>query len=204
MLGVPDEDLDIAEQKLIDAGFIRQGWSFCSTIDPELFKGHPGRQKVHASLLTAYESFDSKARIFNYPDKSRRVLQTILLPTSYLRLNIFDPYQAGYEDPTPSLSQPPLYNRDNLYWPNVVMLLQSLIMIIEEEQSAPRMDFVQSLRGWAFAYLVNELSLRHDILDSCRYASVKALFNKRVNRGQPRPIREKWNKPRKLITNSLI
>ncbi|EPE32004.1 hypothetical protein GLAREA_12086 [Glarea lozoyensis ATCC 20868] len=204
MFGVSDEELDMAEHKLISAGFVRQTWSFCSTRDPENMKNHPRWQQWYANKRTAYQNFDSVTRRFDYPDESRHVTRTILLPTSYLRLSISDPGQAGYADPTPSLSQPAFYIDANLHWPNVVMLLQSILMVIEEESYAPRLDFVGLLKAWAFTYLVNDLSLRHDVLDSCRDATLKEYFDKKTNRGQPQPIREKWNKPRPLITNERI
>jgi hypothetical protein len=132
------------------------------------------------------------------------MVRPILLPASYWRLSISDPKQVGYADPTPSLSQPRFYVADNLYFPNVVMLLQSILMAIAEESDAPRSDFLVLLGAWAFTYLVNDLCLRYDVLDTCVNAPWKECFDMKINWEKPRPTREKWNKTRPLITNERI
>jgi len=86
------------------------------------------------------------------------------------------------------------------------MLLQSFLMIYLEEESADAPNFRVTLMAWAVGYLHEELELREDILDSCNNSAVKRLFNDTIERSlnRPRAQREKWGKPRVLITNDRI
>lgn len=206
MLGVADGEMEIASQKLLAAGFVRESWSYSSSVDPATRINDERYHLMQAHLQPAFENFDRKTMRFHYPDATKGVQQTILLPASYIRLCITNPSQDGYADPATSLSQPPFYVEDNLHWPNVTMLLQSFLMAYLEEAASNRDELQADFLCWGMTYLARELELRYDILDSCRYASVKELFDKTIERhsGRPRPQRQKWGKPRQKITNDMI
>lgn len=54
MLGVRDDEMDLAATKLADVGFIRQHWPFGSTIDPATRKDDKIFQRVHANIGLAF------------------------------------------------------------------------------------------------------------------------------------------------------
>ena len=86
------------------------------------------------------------------------------------------------------------------------MLLQSILIVYLEEENAELPDFRASLLSWAIGSLYEELEMRKDVLDSCNNSEVKRVFYELIDRfsGRPRAPREKWGKPRELITNDMI
>lgn len=62
------------------------------------------------------------------------------------------------------------------------------------------------LESWGFGYLYRELLLRDDVLDTCSDSAVKEYFDKKIKRGSgiPRRTKEKFGRPKMLITNDLI
>ena len=50
MLRVRDDKIDLAAKKLADISFVRQNWSFGSTIDPVTRKDDEMFQRVHANI----------------------------------------------------------------------------------------------------------------------------------------------------------
>ncbi|KAI9742568.1 MAG: hypothetical protein M1818_003708 [Claussenomyces sp. TS43310] len=153
-------------------------------------------------------NLDAATVRFHYPDEKKHVQRTVLPPASYIRLSIPQtPFDASEHFATPhGSSQLPFYIHGNLYYPNVFLLLQSIIMVYLEEQKHTDVgDWRIKLATWAIAYLYGELSLRDDILDACQDEGVKDFFNKKINRGSgTHEAREKWGKPKALITNDLI
>lgn len=207
MLGVRDDEMDLAAKKLADAGFVRQNWSFGSTIDPATRIDDEMFQSLHTEIGLAYANFDAKTIRFHYPDEKKFVQRTVLIRSSYLRLSASQPASKheSASPPGPS-SQPPFYVHGNLYYPNVVELLRSIISVyLQEREHTDIRSWQLKLRGWAFGYLYGELLLRDDVLDTCEDEKVKECFNKEIKRGSGRPrIREKWGKPKAPITNDLI
>lgn len=201
--------MGLATKILSDAGFIRENWSYGITIDPATRKNDLNWERVYAKLKPAFARFDAATVRFHYPDRTKFVEQTILVPASYIHLSASEaPSYAldnGFATPETS-SQPPFYSDDNLYYPNAALLLQSVITVyLEERDYTDVRDWQATLNGWAISYLYWELTLRDDILDTCRDEKVKEHFNAAINRGSGASrVREKWGKPRELITNDLI
>ncbi len=196
--------MDSAAQKLLAAGFTRETWSYSSIVDPAT-RADEEYHLIQAMTQPDYANFDKKSLRFQPPSDNTEVLRTVLLPTSYIRLSVSDP-QATYADPAICGSQPPFYIKENIYFPNIIMLLQSFLMVHLEEEIVDAPGFRVILRSWAIGYLYHELELREDILDSCSNSAVRRLFNDCIQRfsGRPRGQREKWGKPLKLITNHMI
>jgi len=207
MLGVHDDQMDLAAKKLTDVGFVRQNWSFGSKIDPATRKDDEMFQRVHADIGLAFANVDAKTIRFHCLDEKKFVQQTVLIPSSYLRLSASQPASKdkSASRPDPS-SQPPFYVHGNLYYPNVVELLRSIITVyLEEREYTDIRDWQVKLCGWAFGYLYGELLLRDDVLDTCEDERVKECFNKEIKRGSGiERVREKWGKPKPPITNDLI
>jgi len=206
MLGVRDDEMDLAATKLADVGFIRQHWSFGSTIDPATRKDDETFQRVHANIGLAFANFDAKTTRFHYPDENKFVQRTILIPSSYLRLSASE-RTPNHDFPSPDpQSQPQFYVYGNLYYPNVVELLRSIIAVYLEERAHTNIrNWQVKLSGWAFGYLHGELLLRDDVLDTCEDEMVKECFNKEIKRGSRMPrVREKWGKHKAPISNDLI
>ena len=195
MLGVRDDEVDLATKKLAGKGFVRQDWSFGSTVDPATRKDDKMYQRVHESIRPAFANFDAKTIRFHYPHEDRYIQQTVLIPASYLRLSVSQSssaFEHGYAAPDAS-SQPPFYVHGNLYYPNAIMLLQSIIMVYLEEREYTKVGNWQAkLEGWAIGYLYGELSLRDDVLDTYRDERIREYFNKEIKRGSRIPrVREK-------------
>ena len=87
MLRVRDDKIDLAAKKLADISFVRQNWSFGSTIDPVTRKDDEMFQRVHANIGLTFANFDAKTIRFYYPDEKKFIQRTILIPASYLRLS---------------------------------------------------------------------------------------------------------------------
>lgn len=207
MLGVRDDEMDLAATKLADAGFIRQQWSLGSTIDPATRKDDEMFQRVHAKIGLAFANLDAKTIRFHYPDENKFVQRTILIPSSYLRLSASErASKLRFPSPPGPPSQPQFYVHENLYYPNVVELLWSIITVyLEEREYTNIRNWQVKLSGWAFGYLYGELLLRDDVLDTCEDEMVKECFNKEIKRGPGIPrFREKWGKPKAPISNGLI
>jgi len=206
MLGVRDDAMALAAKKLADAGFARQNWSFSSTVDPatqkenKMYEG----EGVRGNIALAYANFDAKTIRFQCLDSKKYTQCTVLIPWSYIRLSI--PPGSAYTALYGSSSQPAFYAEGNLHYPNVVLLLQSIIMVyLEEKEVSKRGDLRVKLAAWAIGYLYGELSLRDDVLDACEHEGVREYFNREIQRGSGVPrIREKWGRPRELITNERI
>ncbi|PVH78044.1 hypothetical protein DL98DRAFT_517017 [Cadophora sp. DSE1049] len=186
--------MEIAATALADAGFIRQRWPFGSTFDPATRKNDEMFQRVHAGIGLAYARLDAKTIRFYYPDDKKLVQRTILIPRSYLHLAAFEqPSILDSASPPGPLSQPPFYAHDNLYYPNVVELLRSIIKVyLEEREYTDIRHWQLRLSCWAFGYLYGELQLRDDVLDTCDDEMVKECFNQQIKRGSGRSrVREK-------------
>lgn len=206
MLGVSDDQMDLAAEKLFKAGFIRESWSFGTTVDPTTRKDDEGYQDFYARIKVDYANFDAKTIRFHCPDIAKYTEQVVLIPSSYI-------YLDASEDPSYALdhgfvmsSQPSFYVRDNLYYANAVLLLQSIITVVLAEREHLEMgSWHRRLHAWAYTYLYGELSLRDDVLDTCKDERVKEYFNELIKRGTGvSRVREKWGRPRALITNNLI
>jgi hypothetical protein len=207
MLGVRDDEMDLAATKLADVGFIRQHWSFGSTIDPATRKDDEMFQRVHANIGLAFANLDAKTIRFHYPDENKFVQRTIFIPSSYLHLSASEcASKHEFTSPPDPPLQPPFYVHGNLYYPNVVELLRSIIAVyLEEREHTNVRNWQVKLSGWAFGYLYGELLLRDDVLDTCEDEMVKECFNKEIKRGSRIPrIREKWGKRKAPISNDLI
>lgn len=113
--------------------------------------------------------------------------------------------KQGFAIPN-TLAQPPFYICGNLYFPNAVVLLQTIIIVcIQERATISRGIWQAKLESWAIGYLYGELSLRDDVLDTCQDSSVKKFFNVAIKRGSGiSRTREKFGRPTALITNGLI
>lgn len=207
MLGVRDDEMDLAVKKLADVGFVRQNWSFGSTIDPATYKDDEMFQRVHTNIGLAFANFDANTIRFHYPNEKKFIQRTILIRSSYLSLSASQPtskYGSVYP-PNPS-SQPPFYVHGNLYYPNVVELLRSIITVyLKEREYSNIRNWQVKLLGWAFGYLYGELLLRDDVLDHCEDKRVRECFNMEIKRGSGViRVREKWGKPKEPITNDLV
>ncbi|KAH9207484.1 hypothetical protein DL95DRAFT_396021 [Leptodontidium sp. 2 PMI_412] len=134
MLGVRDDEMDLAATKLADVGFIRQHWSFGSTIDPATRKDDKIFQRVHANIGLAFANLDAKTIRFHHPDENKFVQRTILIPSSYLHLSASECASTHEFTPPDPPSQPPFYVHGNLYYPNIVELLRSIIAVYLEER----------------------------------------------------------------------
>jgi hypothetical protein len=211
MLGVSDDEMDLAAKKLDDAGFVRQNWSFGSTIDPatSAYKDDEKYRRMHANVALAHANFDAKTIRFHYPDEKKFVQRTILIPSSYMHLSASQqPVFKNESTSPPNPSSQPLFYvvNGNLYFPNVVELLRSFITVyLEEREYTNQRHWQASLLCWGIGYLYEELLLREDVLDTCEDEKVKECFNKEIKRGSGIPrVREKWGKPREPITNDRI
>ena len=209
MLGVQDEKMESAAEKLVNLGFVRETWSFGSTIDPATRQNDERFQLVHERRRPAFAAFDAKTIRFHCLDKLKYVQQTVLIPSSYMHLSASDTSiytsNCGFAILNTS-RQPPFYVHDNLYYPNLIVLIQSIIKVCLEERARTSIRAWQlTLESWAIGYLYQELSLREDVLDTCQDTAVKEFFNMKIKRGSTTSgIREKWGKPKAIITNDLI
>ncbi len=209
MLGIDDEQISSASQALLDAGFVREEWSWSCRKDPARRKNDEVYQQMHRELAQSYTRFNAQTARFRYDDEARYVEQTVLVPSSYIHLwapSVAAPaIQRGLANP-PYSSQPRFYQHNNLYYPNVAILLQSLIRVILDERAwTNRYDWRLKLETWAFDCLYEGLSLREDILDTCEDEEVKEFLNSEVDRGSGSSrIRMKWGKPLPKITNAMI
>jgi len=116
-------------------------------------------QRVHANIGLAFANFDAKTIRFHYPDEKKFVQRTILIPSSYLRLNASQPASKHESVSAPDpLPQPPFYRHGNLYFPNVVVLLRSIITVyLEEREYTNIRNWQAKFATWAFGYLYVEL-----------------------------------------------
>ncbi|KAK0110960.1 hypothetical protein ONS96_002544 [Cadophora gregata f. sp. sojae] len=178
MLGIRDGVMETAAAALAEAGFIRQRWSYGSTIDPATRKDDEMLQRVHARIGLAFANFDAKTIRFHYPNDDKLVQRTILIPSSYLHLAVCDQPSTPDSAPTQALRlQPSFYVDGNLYYPNVVELLRSFIEVyLDERKYTAIPNWQAKLLSWAFGYLYGELLLRDDILDDCESEMVKQFF----------------------------
>lgn len=209
MLGIRDDEIELAAEKLTSLGFVRELWSFSSPIDPAIFKTTETSKRIQETIRPAYANFDSKTIRFHYPDMHKQVQKTVLIPDSYMHLSApqapSHTSKQGSAIPNPP-AQPPFYIHGNLCYPNAVVLLESFIKVcIQERASTTRGMWQARLQTWAIAYLYGELSLRDDVLDSCQDSGVKEFFNLAIQRGSGiSRTREKFGRPKPLITNGLI
>jgi hypothetical protein len=92
-----------------------------------------------------------------------------LYPNSYLRLSASElASKREITSPTDPPSQPQFYVHGNLYYPNVVKLLRSIITVyLKERRYTTIRNWQGKLSAWAFGYLYGELLLRDDVLDTC-------------------------------------
>lgn len=208
MLGVQDGEMESAAEKLANHGFVRQNWSFSSSVDPATRQNDEIYKRIHEGLRPAFANFDAHSIRFRYPDKQKFVQQTVLIPSSYMYLSVSQSLSDTFENRlmSPNTSvQPPFYIHNNLYYPNPVVLMQSVIKVcIEERARTDILAWQAKLASWA-GYLYWELSLRDDILNTCRDSKVKEFFDLKVkSRPGSSRTREKWGKPKTFITNDLI
>ncbi|RDL41221.1 uncharacterized protein BP5553_01200 [Venustampulla echinocandica] len=197
MLGIDDDQMDLAAKKLAGAGFERQNWPFSSSIDPSTRKDDEIYNRIHAGVRPAYAKLDANSIRFQYPNEEKCQVRTVVLPASYIHLSIpEDPISPTISNSTHAgPSQPPFYADGNLYFPNVVMLLESMIkVILEDDITCKQKDWQGTLCGWVISYLYGDLTLRDDVLDGCQDDRVKQWFNRNVKRetGGMSRIREKW------------
>lgn len=206
MLGVRDKEIELAAEKLASLGFVREHWSFSSPIDPATLKTTETSKRIQETIRPAFANFDSQSIRFHYPDKQKHVQQTVLIPSSYMHLSAPQAPSHTSKQGSAIPTQPPFYIHGNLYYPNVIVLLQSFIMVCIQERATTRRGMWQArLETWAIGYLYGELSLRDNVLDSCQDSSVKEFFNLAIKRGSGiSRTREKFGRPKALITNGLI
>jgi hypothetical protein len=170
--------------------------------------------EVHTERAQEFAQFDEYTTRFSYPDTSRLTNKIVLIPLSYMYMNIPNPTNTfiGKESCIP---QPKyyvnrwMYNCNNLYFPNAVVLLESFIKVIldhESNQTLREGKWQRHLKVWAMGYLYGNLNLRDDVLDSCESKGVKEFFNeqvKKANRGTDRTV-IKRGLVRPFVTNDLI
>lgn len=208
MLGVHDDEIGLAAEKLAAAGLVRQNWPFSSTVDPATRKEDAEMyERAHARIRPAFANFDARTMRFHYPDGGKQTQRTVLIPSSYIRLEAPPtPPSPAYISSRGDSSQPTFYVEGNLHYPNAVVLLESIITVYLEERELTEVgNWKATLEGWAIGYLYGELSLRDDVLDTCGHEGVKEYFNMEIKRGAGIPrVREKWGRPRELITNERI
>ncbi|KAI9875801.1 MAG: hypothetical protein M1830_007992, partial [Pleopsidium flavum] len=113
--------------------------------------------------------------------------RVVLLRSSYVHLT--PPIEAALPSSTHtfpgSLSTSHFYVDNNLYYPDKVQLLESLIKVILEDKDTGYLKTWQTLlRAWAISYVYGELNVENDALDVCEDADVKSWFNKAIRRDQ--------------------
>lgn len=204
MLGVLDDEMDTAAKKLADAGFERQNWCYTSIVDPATQQDNEIYKRLQAQYQPSYARLDAISLRFQYPDRARCPGRTILLPTSYIHIDTESPsLSSTFAAP----SQPSFYVSGNAYFPNAVVLLESMIkVLLQDDESCLDNRWQIELAGWIITYLYGELTLRIDVLDGCQDDEVKMWFNKETKRvtGGLSRIREKWGKDKGTITNDMV
>ena len=107
--------------------------------------------------------------------------QTVLVPKTYIRLAVPQPFSFGFDNGASFSTQPTFYVDGNIHYPNAILLLQSFVKVILEETCfAPKGGWLDTLAVWSGSYLYSELSLRDDILDNCKDKEVKEYFERQI------------------------
>lgn len=87
MLGVCDEEIELAAEKLANKGFVRHNWSFSSTTDPATRQNDEAYKRLQEIIRPDFANFDAHSLRFHYLGKQKFVQQTILIPSSYMHLS---------------------------------------------------------------------------------------------------------------------
>jgi hypothetical protein len=212
MLGVADHDMGLAVQKLINAGFREQTWSFSSTVDPATRENDEIYKRIRESLRPGYVQLDCNSTRFEHPDVERCPIRMALLPFSYLCM--MPPNTSNSSNGTHGHEcQPSFYNNkffpENLYIPNPAILLRSIIKVIlniGSDEVMQKSYWRMTLITWAMGCLYGGLNLRDDVLNDCQDIDVVRYYNQEVEkagRGEDRTVVKNGIK-RPFITNDMI
>lgn len=170
MFVIADSEMTEAIQKFDDAGFIHKSWSFGSATDPETVSGNPILREMHDWTAKSWASLDRHSTRFTLPSNSGFAdSQVVLFLQSYVEITL----------PT-SASDPRFHVEDNLYYPEVYPLLESIARLQAKGQTTGEWEGL--LDVWAIAYLYGHLHLADNILDSCGNADILHWFNTKIRR----------------------
>jgi hypothetical protein len=178
MLGVADDEINLAIQLLLNAGFIQQTWPYSSTEDPATFAGHRWEAycRIQASVAPGFAKLTRNSSRFHYPDKRRCGVRVVLLPSSYIHLGAPESLAAGIENSTEGT-----YNAiSNVYYPVASILLESFIRVYLKDDKLGGWGL--TLRTWIISYMYGQLGLGNDILDRSEDTAVKEWWNKEIDR----------------------
>jgi hypothetical protein len=106
-----------------------------------------------------------------------------LVQSRYAHLS---PPGSATQIPTaPHLPTQPFFVIHNFCYPNKVVLLESFIRVILEEEEAGMEDYWSGLlSAWAISYICGHLDVALDALDTCEDEGVRNWFNKNIYRDQ--------------------
>ncbi|KAF2430617.1 hypothetical protein EJ08DRAFT_649433 [Tothia fuscella] len=170
MFVIADSEMNEAIQKFHDAGFIHKSWSFGSAVDPKTVSGNPVLREMHDRTATSWASLDCHSTRFTLPPNSGFAdSQVVLFPNSYVDMTL----------PT-SASDPRFHAEDNLYYPEVYPLLESIAKLQAKGQTTGEWEGL--LNVWAITYLYGHLHLADNVLDSCGNADILRWFNTKIRR----------------------
>ncbi|KAM0424921.1 hypothetical protein ACHAPT_009977 [Fusarium lateritium] len=167
MLVVDDENLDMAAQKLKEAGFQEALWSYGSRDDPALYTDRK-MQQIHRRVAQQYSNLDKHSIRFRFPTDELAKARVVLLPSSYAHISA----TSGSEDK---------FEREgNILYPNAALLLESFV---RTRLSEPKKNsWALNLEMWVVTYLWGDLMLDDGILDNCDDEEVKAFFNELIRK----------------------
>lgn len=170
MLIPSESDFDLAVQKLDDAGFRRGPWSY-GVIDPQLLPDDEIGRRINPMDIPGYRMLDINSVRFQFPAGSSNIERVVLLQSAYI----------GLSPPNNPSSMQRFHCRENLYYPEKALLLESFIRTLLQDSPGFWRD---ALGVWAISYMYGMLMVEDTVLDSCDEDSVKAWFNEKIRRGK--------------------
>ena len=182
MLVPAEQDFSAAVEKLEGAGFRRIPWSY-ATVDPDLLGTNPMTVRIHKKRIREFERFDQHSVRFHFPPTVNMREKVALVQSRYVHLS--PPGSATQISTAPHLPTQPFFVIDNLYYPNKVVLLESFIRVILEEEAAGMDDYWSGLlSAWAISYICGMLNVGVDALDTCEDEGVRNWYDKNIMRDQ--------------------
>jgi hypothetical protein len=190
-----DSEFDLAAQKLVEAGFCPAPWTY-AVRDPQLVRDDEIGRRTLLRGANGYGNLDANSLRFQFPANLSRPERVVLLRSSYV----------GIQPPSDPESMQRFSCKNNLYYPDAALLLESFVKTLLQETPG---TWHYVLHTWAITYIYGLLMIEDTILDSCDDENVKSWFNEQTCGGkvvstESRSAREREKRFELLQSRSAI
>jgi hypothetical protein len=170
MLIPSQSDYDLAAQKLVEARFRPAPWTYAIT-DPHRIPDDEIGRRVRLDDYSDHRKIDDNSVRFQFPEGYPGHERVVLLRSTYV----------GLSPPTDPSSMQRFSYHENLYYPDIPLLLESFIRTLLQETCG---RWRSTLEVWVVCNLYCQKMLEDTILDSCDDESVRSWFNEAIRRGK--------------------